>query len=888
MANNSMLMPLKIERQFSGALDANYEFETLEELKNYASTSPLSYSGQILYCKENDTLYKVNNDKTDVASLGGGGGEDAVIPYIGDNGNWYVNENDTGVPATGQDGMSAYEVAVAFNGFEGTEEEWLESLKGADGNSPVVNIGGNGNWFVDGVDTGVSAKGENGDTGQGFSATKHYDTIDDMMADTEPANESEVVVVINGDVGNFYLRLSTYVDPDGITNGYLPIGSTESITTIQGEKGEDGATPVIDPNTKHWFIDGIDTGVVAEGANGVTPHIGANGNWFIGETDTGILAKGKDGRSIVSIVKDNNNNIIVTFSDNTTENIGELSVDIQGDFLVESGFGNLRYYNGKFQYYDTASSAWIDTSVSPENVYIMQMIPQTMESFDGLYDVDLGRNKLRWTEPKDTIIDGQVCCLVEKVVIRRKLGSIPIDETDGDLVIEVKRSEFGSYTTTYFVDEELTPTTDEVWYYKAFPISTMGFCNLSSINEKPILCKDYHLYGFKLDQNESDPSSMITYLSDCDNSGYKSAYMDYTTGLFNYGDWGNTWFIRDLKPCMLNYDGTVAYELDKNDYSLKVDGTPSDIANDSFGGNAMVGIPKVYWKIVDNSDNTANVYFSNKKVDEDFVCWSHIDNNGNEIDYCYMPIYNGSNVSSQLRSLSGKTPTYSKTATTEITYALANNLTSDIIWYTEVFSDRMLINLLLLLIGKSTDTQTIFGNGHYTGGSSASSLLATGTLNDKGLFYGTDGTGKAVKVFGMENWWGNQWRRIAGWINDKGNQKIKMTYGQSDGSTTDGYNTDGTGYISIGYTPSGTTGGYISKIAFNENGLIPITASGSATTYYTDGLWFNNSQVDYALVGGCSNNGLPVGALYSRLHTAVSIASWGVGAAVSCKPLATT
>ena len=84
MANNSMLMPLKIERQFSGALDANYEFETLEELKNYASTSPLSYSGQILYCKENDTLYKVNNDKTDVASLGEVTESDIIVAHTPD------------------------------------------------------------------------------------------------------------------------------------------------------------------------------------------------------------------------------------------------------------------------------------------------------------------------------------------------------------------------------------------------------------------------------------------------------------------------------------------------------------------------------------------------------------------------------------------------------------------------------------------------------------------------------------------------------------------------------------------------------------------------------------------------------------------------------------
>lgn len=75
-------MPLQIERQYGASLDANYSFSTLDELKNYATTSALSYSGQILYCKENDTLYKVNNDKTDVGTLGGGGEEVDLTEYI--------------------------------------------------------------------------------------------------------------------------------------------------------------------------------------------------------------------------------------------------------------------------------------------------------------------------------------------------------------------------------------------------------------------------------------------------------------------------------------------------------------------------------------------------------------------------------------------------------------------------------------------------------------------------------------------------------------------------------------------------------------------------------------------------------------------------------------
>lgn len=795
-----------------------------------------------------------------------------------------------------------------FDGKDGADgKDGLDGADGKDGQTPVVEIGGNGNWYVDGVDTGVSAKGTKGDTGEGFLVTKQYPSIDEMVADTDPANDSEVVVVVTGDIGNFYLRLTGYVDPNGLTDGYLPIGSASDISTIKGDKGDDGLTPRIDPITRHWFIGETDTGVLAEGQNGAdgqdgkdgaTPTIGTDNHWYIDGVDTGIVAKGEDGqdgadgldgqdgRSITSITKDDNDNIIVTFSDNTTQNIGKLSVDVQADFLTSDGFGKLRFTDNKFQYYDEESSQWVDTFVTSDNTYIITLTPQPMEKFIATCNPDTMNVELRIDESNDTIVDGQSLCIVEKVIIRRKKDDFPTDENDGDLVLEIERKDFGTYKNKPYVDIIDGASAGDVYCYKAFPVANTGAIANLVDNEVSCTIKDYWLFGFKLDQNESDPSSMIEYIED--NKNYHSAYMNYSTDMFDYGDWEDVWFIRDLKPCMLNYDGTVAYELDKNNYSLKADGTASDITNDTFEGNAMIGIPKVYWKIVDNGDNTANIYFSNKKVDDDFVCWSHIDNNGNEIDYCYMPIYNGSNVSSQLRSLSDKTPIYSQIATTEITYALANNKTEDIIWYTEVFSDRMLINLLLLLIGKSTDTQTVFGNGYYnyTGSTQDNLRIATGTMNTKGLFWGSNGSSVVgVKIFGMEHWWGNQWRRIAGWINDKGNQKIKMTYGQTDGSTVDGYNTDGSGYITIGCTPSGTSGGCASKMTVTENGLIPTMASGSTTTYYTDGLWFDNSQVDYVFVGGCSGSGLHVGAFCSSLDALSSHVGWYGGAAVSCKPL---
>lgn len=71
--------------------------------------------------------------------------EKGISPYIGENGNWFEYDDelgkivDTGIKARGDDGKSAYEVAVE-NGYEGSVKSWLVSLKGQDGISPTVNI----------------------------------------------------------------------------------------------------------------------------------------------------------------------------------------------------------------------------------------------------------------------------------------------------------------------------------------------------------------------------------------------------------------------------------------------------------------------------------------------------------------------------------------------------------------------------------------------------------------------------------------------------------------------------------------------------------------------------------------------------------------------------
>lgn len=51
-------------------------------------------------------------------------------------------------------------------------------------------------------------------------------------------------------------------------------------------------------------------------------------------------------------------------------------------------------------------------------------------------------------------------------------------------------------------------------------------------------------------------------------------------------------------------------------------------------------------------------------------------------------------------------------------------------------------------------------------------------------------------------------------------------------------------------------------------------------------MWYNNSQVNYAFVGGYWDNDLLVGPFYAYLSTTASYSDSSIGAALSCKPLA--
>ena len=197
-------------------------------------------------------------------------------------------------------GKSAYEIAVEL-GYEGTEEQWIASLKGEDGDPGTTpHIGQNGNWFIGDVDTGVAAGGQNG-------VTPHIGQNGNwFIGDTDTgvlARGTNGVTPHIGDNGHWFIgETDTGVLAEG-TNGVTPhignnghwfIGDTDTNVVAEGQDGNPGITPHIGANN-HWFIGTTDTGVLAEGTDGVTPHIGDNGHWYIGDVDTGVIGEGHDG-----------------------------------------------------------------------------------------------------------------------------------------------------------------------------------------------------------------------------------------------------------------------------------------------------------------------------------------------------------------------------------------------------------------------------------------------------------------------------------------------------------------------------------------------------------------------------------------------------------------
>ena len=152
-----------------------------------------------------------------------------------------------------------------------------------------------------------------GTTGTFTSCKDYDDDIDQINNELTEIKSSLSALQAKVDAGKYVTNVTK--SGDGIVVTWND-GTSSTIETIKGDKGDKGdkVTITIDPTSKNWMIDGIDTGICAEGKDGAgtsgtngvdakSPSISeTTGNWvvyawdsekqeYVG-TDTGVSAKG--------------------------------------------------------------------------------------------------------------------------------------------------------------------------------------------------------------------------------------------------------------------------------------------------------------------------------------------------------------------------------------------------------------------------------------------------------------------------------------------------------------------------------------------------------------------------------------------------------------------
>ena len=262
-------------------------------------------------------------------------GKDGLSPYVGTNGNWWVGTTDTGVAAKGRDGRDGRDgtdgrtpvirdghwwigdtdTGIAAQGVRGEKGEkgdpgekgkdgrdgadgkdgrdgtngtnGRDGQNGRDGVSP--HIGDNGNWFIGTTDTGIAARGQNGNDGAaGASAYELWQQ--DVKSGKVHDKEGQPWSKDRTTMADFYAYLSGADGRDGAngTNGRDGIKGKSAYElwkeTIATGQVDDPKTPgtkwPAERNTEADFFnflagrDGVDG---LNGRDGVNGKDGANG-----------------------------------------------------------------------------------------------------------------------------------------------------------------------------------------------------------------------------------------------------------------------------------------------------------------------------------------------------------------------------------------------------------------------------------------------------------------------------------------------------------------------------------------------------------------------------------------------------------------------------------
>ena len=341
--------------------------------------------------------------------------------------------------------------------------------------------------------------------------------------------------------------------------------------------------------------------------------------------------------------------------------------------------------------------------------------------------------------------------------------------------------------------------------------------------------------------------------------------MDDAIGMTpGYDGWKKTSLMKNIKPCLLK-DGVVNYYIQKDNYTLKEDGNPSILTGTD--GDVMVEIPLMGYKMwKDDIYQYVSVTTDPNREKDGYCYYAHSLDNEKDCDKIYMGAYLGyKDTDNKLYSRSDVSPANDINLIDFRTYATNKgkgySLTS--------FFPRTLLQCLYVIIYKNLNSQSALGQGYNTNGSS-NIKRNTGGTNSNTFCYGTTSGTQQIKLFGIEDFYGNLFQWLDGLYCDS-SYNIKTDYRNSvfTGSngnnfqfSTEGNNISGDNISEIQGT--NTTGFTIKEIGGSYNtdyycdyGQLYYDCFGVSSKYWADNSSAGVFQLDvyYAASDASSSNG---------------------------------
>lgn len=429
-----------------------------------------------------------------------------------------------------------------------------------------------------------------------------------------------------------------------------------------------------------------------------------------------------------------------------------------------------------------------------------------------------GQFSLTWIDPAE---QGDNYTWKETVV-RYKAGSAPTSATDGTVaVVETTRNQYASNPLT------VTGLTNGVTYYiSVFPKSTSGGINTDGSQIVSVTPVSQGIYTIRIDQNNSNPLTCCTYAEDA---------VGMTKGSSEWDD------IFGYKPCIMR-DGVVQGYLNPNDFTKYTSGSTAPITDTNY--DVMIEFPRMGLDI-STSDKVITIRLTKAKNDSNFQYLAHKRGNVQK-DYFYLGAYSATGSSSKLGSNSGAMPLVYTSLKNFINYAHNRGSGYEIM----AFYQWTYVQALYVMKYGNLNSQVALGKG-YTSGSEAQT---TGVTNTQGMCYGNPNSGTdRMKLFGLEDLWGNVYQFISGLYSDSNRNLLTTTDNFGVNTSADAWEYN----VSSGITSDGVSGYMTESKGTNNGGFVIKVCGGSSTTYYSDDVSIYASH--FPLVGGYSTDGVAVG-----------------------------